>query len=266
MSWLWSPKTYLLVATVTEVVNIGPWSSCQHPLPLAEAASMCGKTVECGNMINGTQELPVLEGVTNYVKDDGTCSYGHAGKDGECKTGMDCGVTKVVCTCVSRERAQESLTFAKMIRQVVGVVCMVAGLLIVCSFVWKRVVPDSWKRLPQLQIGRGGRVSPWGSCDPQTIGAPHGQFVGIVAGPTTAAANAQRHQAQRATGPAALGPIVVAAKDDSDTRCGIKRGDWMTFLLVAILPTGCFAAGITFFVFGMNIKTELYYNECKVKA
>jgi len=93
-------------------------------------APRCAHQGGCINTVNGVQGRPVLTGNQTNVNDDGTCKYGHAGKDEKCKGGWACGITYFECVCVSSERSSEGTGNARNVKMGGGVVLLLIGIVL----------------------------------------------------------------------------------------------------------------------------------------
>eukprot|EP00747_Dinoflagellata_sp_TGD_P167851 gnl/TRDRNA2_/TRDRNA2_193066_c0_seq1.p1 gnl/TRDRNA2_/TRDRNA2_193066_c0~~gnl/TRDRNA2_/TRDRNA2_193066_c0_seq1.p1 ORF type:complete len:233 (+),score=23.45 gnl/TRDRNA2_/TRDRNA2_193066_c0_seq1:46-699(+) len=93
--------------------------------------SNCWKKGGCGNLLvkrfPGNQDRPVLEGPQIHANSDGTCTYGHAAKEGQCNAGFNCGYTWFDCECIDKDRAQEGAQSSKTLKIIGGIAIIVVG-------------------------------------------------------------------------------------------------------------------------------------------
>ncbi|CAE8712591.1 unnamed protein product [Polarella glacialis] len=239
-------STFLFVASVSKLLdgdcNGFPGLSAQAAGELRQLATNCAKSAGCGNLASGDpknigdQARPVLSGAQGDVAQDGSCLWGHAATESECKTSTECGLTLFECSCVSRSKAQDGVVMAAGLRMGFGAVISLAGAAIVGCYVWRKNKDSSTPK-----------VSPWMAAGPSPGRPINSHFAPVICAPVVPGG----------------GPVPGGAKksESNGKRC---CGDPFTFVLLFLMPPALVIAGIVIFVMGMQMDKNEYYNECRV--
>eukprot|EP00928_Gymnodinium_smaydae_P070340 TRINITY_DN54192_c0_g1_i1.p1 TRINITY_DN54192_c0_g1~~TRINITY_DN54192_c0_g1_i1.p1 ORF type:complete len:235 (-),score=23.82 TRINITY_DN54192_c0_g1_i1:105-809(-) len=220
-------KVFGTLAALQSITNCGG-SSGGSLLPLVLAASDCARLAGCGNLVNGSQERPVLSGTQRFVNDDGTCQHGHAAVGTTCKAGGKCGMSLFECTCISKERAETDLRTNGIAYMVLGGIMILMGFGCFALRWFKSLCKTKNKVAPVVFNG--------------VITAPG------MAGPTCVGK------------PVADGVIGRHPRDAPDRDCNLSC--LLTSGITIILPMVAVIVGGIAVVKGLELRDGAYFNEC----
>jgi len=206
--------------------------------------SRCAKRGVCENIKNGTQTLPILDGVQQYANADGTCQYGHGAATGTCSTSLTCGNTWHVCKCLGQDAASTQKGEDQMIRIVGGVFAILIG---VAALIYMNTYGKAGKK--DSGSSNSKRVKPGDFSDVRVGRSPRDKER------DSAPACDAKKSSSRASGGA-----TSSSKSSSQ---GKSDFDAFTCMATVLFPGGIILAGCALIVYGMEDgKGMTYYNEC----